>query len=160
MSRIALLACASFLVLTGCASAESAACPTTAPANPAFVPPSPSPPQSPYETMFWHGNKNLWTLLPLDGALNVKALPFWSPDYDVHAENYPDFRLVARPLDTDQAPITFDIQATNASFPKLGEAGYAILMPFPSLEDGCWQLTGSYAGHSLSFVAEVAPTLP
>ena len=45
-----------------------ASCPVTFPQDPAFVPPEPYSPISPFPGYFWYGTNSLWTLVPVDGV--------------------------------------------------------------------------------------------
>ena len=140
-------------------------CPVTQPQNPPFIPPPPYPAEAPYEGEFWYGTEALWTMLRFDGrwwALPyheharggggyVQKVFWWNEDYDWQAEPIPEFKVTLRRLD-GPAPVFESTQATNAYHPEFGSA---ILtgVEIPTL--GCWQVSGSYRGHALSFVVRV-----
>ena len=113
--------------------------------------------------MEWYGTDRLWTELnrsgevwiglPLDadGRLGQKSF-WWSADFDVNKVTEPEIRVTGRQLD---GPGRFDAPGpgTNA------QAGFGIAMltgiDIPST--GCWQITGTYRGTSLSYVVWVGP---
>lgn len=136
-------------------------CPVTQVQDPPFVPPSPYSAVAPYEGEFWYGTQELWTMLrengvwwglPDHGDHYVQKVFWWNAGYDWQAEPVPVFKVTARRLD-GPAPEFETSRATNA----FADFGSAILtgVEIPGL--GCWEFTGSYRGHSLSFVVWVEP---
>ncbi len=137
-------------------------CLVTLPPDPAFVPPEPYPAESPYETQFWYGTEEFWTLLPKNGTW--EDLPFydghyaqksfwWTPGYDYRKEPTPEFTLIAERIDGEAARADLH-EATNAYHADFGST---ILMGVSIPSTGCWQLTGFYEGMELSFVVLVRP---
>lgn len=142
-------------------------CPVTQPPKKAFVPPAPFPESPPAEDIFWYGSDDLWTSLPIDGTWwglpyhthedgsghYVQKVVWWNKDYDWQSEPKPEFTVKARRLD-GPAPTYESSEATNLYTPDYGSA---ILtgVEVPAL--GCWEYTGSYKGHELSFVIQVVP---
>jgi hypothetical protein len=140
-------------------------CPVTQPQEPPFIPPLPYPPEVPYEGQFWYGTDDLWTMLDVEGTW--WGLPYhnhrdekghfgqkvfwWNKGYDSQAEPVPEFKVTARRLDGSTQSFE-TLEATNAYTP---EFGLAMLtgVEIPAL--GCWEFTGSYQGHELSFVVRV-----
>ena len=140
-------------------------CPVTQPQEPSFIPPAPYPPEVPYEGKFWYGTDDLWTMLDVEGTW--WGLPYhehengnghfgqkvvwWNKDYDWQAEPVPVFKVTARRLDGSTQPFE-TLEATNAYTPEFGST---ILtgVEIPTLD--CWEFTGSYQGHELSFVVQV-----
>lgn len=141
-------------------------CPLTQPPEPAFIPPLPNLAKTP-PGYFWYGTEDLWTMLSVDGVWG--ALPYfgdetggehyfnklfwWNKDYDWQAEPSPEFTATGQQL--DGVGLTFTTSdATNAYTPDFASA---ILTGVEIPAAGCWMLTGSYQGHSLSFVVWIAP---
>lgn len=136
-------------------------CPITQPADPAFVPPEPHPPQAPHGD-FWYGSDSLWTLLTPDGrwhSLPTDELGYgqkvlwFRKGYEMTTEERPALAVVGRRLDGDGA--TFETSdATNGYHPDVGEF---MLTGVNVPSAGCWEITGHYRKSSLSFVVWVAP---
>jgi len=63
--------CVAALVVPNLLAQKS--CPVTKPPSPAFIPPAPYKVNVGLDS-FWYGDKDLWTLLPVDGAWN--GLPY------------------------------------------------------------------------------------
>jgi cytochrome c1 len=140
-------------------------CPVTQPPKKAFVPPAPYPERTPADDIFWYGTDELWTSLPTDGTWwglpyqthkdgsghYVQKVVWWNKDYDWQSEPDPEFFLKARRL-VGPAPTYKSSEATNMYHPDYGSA---ILtgVEVPTL--GCWEFTGSYLGHEMSFVVWV-----
>ncbi len=150
------------LIASACTPLLGGACPFTQAADLAFVPPEPMPAEAPYEDMFWHGKEALWTMLPKDGKWHDlpqsedgfgQKLVFWSLGYDYMEESNPTFILNARPLERVSETYQFE-QATNMFN---GDLGSAILVGVSFPYAGCWEITGSYRGESLSYVMEIVP---
>jgi len=138
-------------------------CPVTQPAELLFMPPPPYPPLAPYPNQFWYGTTSLWTMLPIDGIWG--RLPYddghysqkvfwWREGYSGRTEPEPELTMVAKRLDASAPIIETGPYATNAYH---ADFNWAMLagVELPTL--GCWQITGKYEGHELSFVVWVAP---
>jgi hypothetical protein len=126
-----------------------AQCLTTLAPNPPFVPPAPYPPSAPNGT-FWYGTEALWTAVDVDGkwsmrnnVLNGKGyrtkLVFWRRGFDSRTEPEPKLIVTGKRLDGD---------AGNTP-------GMMTLVDIPTA--GCWEVTGHYGGHTLTFVVSVVP---
>jgi len=135
---------------------------TTAPAV-AFTPPAPYPAQPParYVGEFWYGSAALWTMLsqggtwsglPHDQAGYSQKVFWWREGYQSSVEQKPELTVTGRRLDGDAAPLVGS-GATNAS----ADFGDAMLVGVEVPTLGCWEITGHYHGHDLSFVIWVAP---
>lgn len=140
-------------------------CPVTQPPKKTFAPPAPYPERTPADDIFWYGTDELWTSLPTDGTWwglpyhthedgsghYVQKVVWWNKGYDWQSEPDPEFFLEARRLD-GPAPTYESSEATNMYHPDYGSA---ILtgVEVPTL--GCWEFTGSYLGHEMSFVVWV-----
>jgi len=180
------LICIGILLLTACASQPAASepqatsqpkvttvatilphnppatCPITRPASMSFTPPSPflATLSADYADQFWYGTADLWTMLRNDG--NWSGLPhneagytnkvwWWSEGYNIGTAQ-PNLTVTGKRLDAPSETLTAN-DATNAA----ADFGATMLIgvDFPSL--GCWELTGHYQGHDLSFVVWVGP---
>lgn len=140
-----------------------ASCAATTPANRPFVPPAPYPPQAPGEGTAWYGTDALWTVLDTDGTW--RALPhddegyrqkvfLWRPGYDGRVEQWPEVMVAGQRLDADAPPL-FAEPATNAYRRDFG--GWAMLVGVEVPTPGCWQLTATYRGASVTFIVRVEP---
>lgn len=134
---------------------------TPVPTSP-FTPPSPYPSTAPYKN-FWHGHEGLWTMLQPHGTW--AGLPrnesgfrqkvfWWHPGFDGRVEGRPDLVVMGRRLD---GPESFTHRpATNAHHVDFGGNGWTILTGIDVPTAGCWELTGTYRGQSVSFVVWIA----
>lgn len=138
-------------------------CPVTQPPDSPFTPPPPYPPTSPRSAdEFWYGTAALWTMLGIDGTWQrlpqqdtgyVQKIAWWREGYDILAELQPNLTVTGRRLDAPADPLRSS-RATNAYLPYLKSA-MMVGVTIPTL--GCWEITGHYQGHDLSFVVWVAP---
>ncbi|HEV1288294.1 MAG TPA: hypothetical protein VNU44_23420 [Bryobacteraceae bacterium] len=134
-------------------------CPVTKPPNPAFIPPAPYQVNAGLDA-FWYGDKDLWTVLPVDGSRN--GLPYrknegysnklflWKQGYDGVKEPEPDITVVVRPL-LGQPPTATSHYGTNAFFDHTWQMLTGVTFP----ATGCWEVTASNAGHKLTFVLSI-----
>jgi hypothetical protein len=140
-----------------------ATCPVTRPPEVPFVPPAPYPAKLPpgYVGQFWYGTLKLWTMLMADGVWYALPLStagytqkvfWWRQGYNMDAEPAPQLTVTGRRLDATAPPLVAS-QATNAS----ADFGQAILVGIDVPTLGCWEITGHYHGHELSFIVWVAP---
>lgn len=137
----------------------AAACPVTVAPQPAFTTPAPYPVKAPYSS-FWYGDERFWTMLGGEGTW--AGLPrheqgfrqkvfWWYPGFDGRVEPQPDLKVFGRRLD---GPGSFVSQpATNARHDDFG--GWTILTGIDVPTHGCWELTGTYRGESVTFVVRV-----
>lgn len=127
-------------------------CPVTKPPDPPFIPPDPWPAQPPSVNQFWFGESGLWTALPVDGSWGQLARGekfwWWSAEFDVSVDSTPDLILTAKRLD-GEAPALQLSEATNGYHESFH---WAMLMGVELAAPGCWEFTGQYQGHQLSFV--------
>ena len=138
---------------TASAMEELSDCPVTQPPEHPFIPPSPwpeQPPGRPYE--FWFGDHGLWTALPVNGSWRQLALGekfwWWSEEFDVTQDTTPNLMVTAKRLDED-APAFQISEATNGYHESFN---WAMLIGVGLPSPGCWEFTGQYKGHQLSFV--------
>ena len=167
-AAVAVLAVAGTLALrpgdsapAGGGSARSA-CPITVPTGSLVAPTGPpnnwpAEPPARYGAR-WYGTLDLWTMLDVggeawDGILDTGQKTFWwsrhyrgSPE-----EQTPDITVTVRSLDGAGPAETFGGPGTNAA----ADFGAAMLVGVEFPSTGCWELTGTYKGHSLSYVVNV-----
>jgi hypothetical protein len=136
--------------------AAKAYCPVTLPTDPLFTAPSPYPPHAPYADRFWYGTESLWTMLPTDGTWQhrgIKKIWWWREGYNGQEEQQPLLSMTAVRLDSPAAPaIEIDPPATNGYH---ADFHWAMLSGLNLPSGGCWQITGHYHDHELSFVVWV-----
>lgn len=140
-----------------------APCAVTARPQVVFVPPAPYPPAAPSaeDGAFWYGSAQLWTMLSDSGSW--ASLPrsatgysqktfWWWKDYNPEQDPNPDLSVTGKQLDAPDSHLIAS-RATNAS----AEFGQAVLVGVEIPSPGCWEITGEYRGHKLSFVVRVLP---
>jgi hypothetical protein len=104
----------------------------------------------------WYGNTALWVGVPLHGVLPAMH-PYATPWAAEWGTKFPWWRVIpgkltitARRLDGPSAG--FHSQVADAhGYGKAGFVPSGLYWPEP----GCWQVTGTIAGHSLTFVGWV-----
>ena len=100
-------------------------------------------------------------MLPVDGARNPQLArgekTWWFSQHfvDPSMESSPRIAVTAQRLDNGGGsdPILLAESGTNAS----ADFGLAMLVGLQVPSQGCWELTATYKGHSLSYVIEVTP---
>lgn len=127
-------------------------CPVTRHPDPAFIPPDPYPAQPPDEARFWYGENGLWTALPEDGSWRQLAMGekfwWWSEEFDVKEDSTPDLQMTARRLDGSAREFQVS-EATNGYHPSFH---WAMLVGVQLESPGCWEFTGKFNDHPLTFV--------
>jgi hypothetical protein len=156
---LALAACSTAAAASGPSGApvqaETETCPVTQLPSEPFVPPKPWPETFPYAGQAWYGDAGLWTTIPENGewaqlARGEKSW-WWSEEFDVEADTTPDLVVTARRLDGKAANFHND-GATNGYHESFN---WAMLTGVDLDSPGCWEITGSFRGHTLSFVVRV-----
>jgi hypothetical protein len=136
----------------------SAQCLTTLAPNPVFVPPAPYPSSAP-DGQFWYGTDALWTLLGVDGKWDMRGnvyttkLVFWRRGFDARKEPEPKLIVTGKRLDGDAASVA--VSHANAVFVTGNTPAMMTGIDIPTA--GCWELTGHYKGHTLTFIVSVEP---
>jgi len=135
-------------------------CPVTRAAEPRFVPPPPYP-ERPPSGQFWFGDEALWTALYSEGVWRelphdergyTQKVVWWRDDYNWQKEPLPDLVVSGRRLDAEAPPL-MAYEATNGYVPEF-ESFMLVGAGIPTA--GCWEITGEYQGHELSFVVWVS----
>jgi hypothetical protein len=141
-------------------------CPVTLPPTSPLIPPSPYPPRAPGNKTFWHGTEEFWTMLRGDGVWRGvppdrgyrrgyrDKLFWWRPGYDGRVEQRPELTVTGRRID-GEAPFLHIPVGTNAYHKDFGGWAMLVAPDIPTL--GCWELTGRYRGHEVTFIVWVAP---
>lgn len=136
-------------------SAQFADCAVTQPLEPPFIPPDPWPSQPPETAKFWFGDSGLWTALPDDGSwpqlASGEKFWWWSEEFDVNEDATPDLTVTARRLDEKAG--SFQVSEATHGYHK--SFNWAMLVGVELESPGCWEFTGQYKGHELSFVLRV-----
>ena len=143
-------------------------CPITKPSTKLFLP------SALYESkadpgFFWYGTDELWTSLPTTGTR--KGLPrnwvftppsyswgiyWWRRGYDRHTEPHPILKVTGRRLDSRSPPLVAGRADAVGVFDNDWRAPalpISVAIDFPTL--GCWEITGRYQTHELTFVVWV-----
>jgi len=146
------LTCALLLVLMSAAAVRTEnSCRTTPPPVPAFIPPAPYSPAPLGDNAFLVGTHDLWVGVwnqPWQGLRH--KVWWWRPGFNGAGEPSPALAILLREVRSNVA-FALNTPATNGSFG--GESKMLVGIDFPA--PGCWQVTGTYGGHTLSFVTEV-----
>lgn len=138
----------------------TAACPVTTTPQPLFTTPAPYPVKAP-SSNFWYGDERFWTMLQADGKwARLPRHPggyrqkvfWWYPGFDGRVEARPDLKVTGRRLDGTES-FVHAAPATNAHHPDFG--GWTILTGIDVPTTGCWELTGTYRGQTVTFVVLV-----
>jgi hypothetical protein len=122
------------------------------------VPPEPMlavPDTHPEEPVFgrWYGTHDLWTVLETDGSYGIRKSVWWSANFPGGAvEERPEVLVTWRRLDREESELTNDLDATNA---YTAEDGWFMIAGIDPEERGCWEITATYKGASLSYVAVI-----
>ncbi len=122
------------------------------------VPPEPGlvvPDTHPEEPVFgvWYGTPDLWTVLETDGSYGPRKSLWWSANFPGGAdEERPEVFVTWRRLDRAEPILTDNSAATNA---YTAEDGWFMIAGIDPEESGCWEITATYKGATLSYVAVV-----
>lgn len=128
--------------------ATTTACPVTIP-GPGLAPPDPYPAAPSDPASAWYGTPALWTMLRRDGSYGVRKSVWWSRDFQGGAaESTPAISVTWRRLDPSGEVIVEEGPGTNAFTVEDGQFMIAGIDPE---EPGCWEVTASYRGTSLSY---------
>jgi len=140
-----------------------AQCASTASTMKPFVPPKPYPATA-YNGKSWYGTAELWTV-PWDnvrvihGNARISAkFVYWRAGFDWLQEPQPLLSVVAKRLDAP-APLVWAGQANGVTHnPDSDNPGdMAMMTGIAFTEAGCWEVSATYRGHTLSYVLNVKP---
>jgi len=160
-------AATAFLFLILDSQSGLAVCLTTLAPNPPFLPSEPylsaiaEPGRSPMlVNATLYGSDALWTMIPLNGTWNelprnangYRQKVFWWSEPG--SERQSKLVLTGRRLDGDSQSIAV-MEVTNPYDPFGVGSARLTMVDIPT--GGCWELTGHYAGRTLSFVVMVEP---
>jgi hypothetical protein len=137
-------------------------CLTTLPSSPIFAPSAPYDLVHASDNMFWYGTDALWTMLGKDGVWHtennvdkhngfVTKLVFWRKGFDWRKEMEPALIVTARRIDGDSPSVA--VAGANAVFVSGKTPAMMTGIRIPTA--GCWEVTGHYGGHTLSFIVSV-----
>ncbi len=152
------------MIVLGLPVLASAECLTTLPPSPAFVPPAPYP-NAPMVAGggFWYGTDSLWTNVAFNATWNMRdnvgngkfyrtKLVYyrWGTDWRT---DKPELIVTAKRIG-GEAPLVQSEKVTAAS---IGRYTLIVMTAINIPTVGCWEITGDYKGHLLSFVVSVEP---
>lgn len=140
-------------------------CPVSVPGEGAFIPEAVTPDAPPAEyNSVWHGSSQLWTRvghegeiwsrLPVasDGTFTQKTF-WWSADIDDMTETPdPDITVTVELLNAAESRSFRGGRATTGSRPDLG-VFRIVGLQIP--QEGCWEITASFRGATVSYVTWV-----
>jgi len=134
-------------------------CPVTVLGKGDFTPSSQTPDGPPelYDAV-WYGTPELYTMINPDGKssknrwLGGEKTLWWSKDFSVSTEPEPGIEVRARRLDGEA---TYESDQTTHGIRD--DIGDFMLGGVTIPEPGCWELTATYRGASLSYVIWVDP---
>lgn len=112
------------------------------------------PDTHPAESVFgyWYGTTDLWTVLTADGSYGARKSVWWSAQFPGgDREERPEISVTWRRLDVAQPEIVSD-RGTNAF---TAEDGWFMISGGDPQADGCWEITATYKGATLSYVASI-----
>lgn len=139
--------------LQGDTSGPGYPCVVTLPPDPGLTPPEPYPPAPSAPSMRWYGTADLWTPLPADGSYPQRKSMWWSSRFEGGGrEPDPDISVVFERLDPQGVAITAGPPGTSGFTPQDGWFMIAAIDPEDS---GCWKVTATYRGATLSYVFRV-----
>ena len=106
----------------------------------------------------WYGNDAIWVRLPTQGVLPASR----DPGKTTISTKFPWWRVLAGQLSAWTIPIDRPDVRLSADVRTVSEYGDTGFVPSNLVFDapGCWQITGSLNGHTLSIVARVVVQSP
>lgn len=123
-------------------------CPVTRPPVPGLAVPEPYPDQP--SQGVWYGTEELWTVLEPDGTYFPRKGVFWSAKFGGGTvEEQPGLGVTWRRLDEVSPLLSAGPPGTNAYTP---EDGWFMMAGIDPDDRGCWEVTATYRGATLSYV--------
>lgn len=128
-------------------------CPVTVQEQPGFAPPAPYAPKPSDPDAVWYGTGDLWTVLEAQGARAPRKSVWWSAHYQGGlVEPAPDISVVYDRLDRASPLVTGGGPGTNA---HTVHDGWFMIAGIDPTISGCWRVTASYRGATLSYVYQM-----
>ncbi len=129
-------------------------CPVTVPAS-GFVPPPGYPETPSLPGHVWYGTPDLWTSLPVDGSYQPRKSVWWSVNFGGgRLEERPAISVrwnrLGQPAERDEHPAPGTNSYTVAD-------GWFMMAGVDPDVGGCWQVTATYRGATLSYVYDSRP---
>ena len=101
--------------------------------------------------MVWYGTDELWTVLDIDGDHPPRKSGWWSESFLGGAvEERPEVVVTWTRLDMKDEVVT-DANGTNA---HTDQDGWFMIGGIDPDIPGCWEVTATYGGASVSYVYE------
>jgi hypothetical protein len=102
------------------------------------------------DDLLWYGTEGLWTALPVDPSdYGPRKSVWWSTNFTGgFVEGGLDISVFWQRLDAD-APAIHQFEATNA---MTEEEGWFMIAGSDPPELGCWRVTASFEGSTLTYV--------
>jgi hypothetical protein len=135
------------------AASTRAPCPVTIPDG-RFAPPDgyPGAPSRLATGHRWYGSDRLWTVLPVDGGHGERKSVWWSTAFPGgDEEERPPIAVTWTRLDDPDTEPHTQAEGTNA---YTVADGWFMIAGIDPDESGCWEVTASYKGATLSYVYE------
>lgn len=99
----------------------------------------------------WLDANGTWLMVGAPGGVQSDKRLWWREGYDWQAETTPRLQVTGRRL-VAPAPTVTASDATNGFREDIG---VFMLLGLELPDEGCWELTGHYAGTNLRFVVQV-----
>ena len=135
------------------AGATATSCPVTIPPQPGFQPSASWSGTILPEGSVWYGTDELWTFLATDGDHGRRKSVWWSASFGGGTfEPQPEIGVVWHRIDGDSPLVIHaDAHGTNAF---TDDQGWAMMNGIDPEEPGCWEVTATYSGATLSYIYE------
>jgi hypothetical protein len=127
-----------------------------------YVPPKPYPATAP-GGMTWYGSDALWTILRDDvpvvhgNARISEKLVYFRVGFDWLQEPKPLLSVVAKRLDAPAPLLLAEPVSAAAVRPTDRPENMAMLTGIAFKEAGCWEISATYRGQTLSYILNVKP---
>jgi hypothetical protein len=126
-------------------------CPVTIPTRSGFLAPEPWAAHYPMDDdLVWYGTEGLWTALPVEPSeYRPRKSVWWSARFPGGpVEEEPDITVFWERLDSE-APVVRQFGGTNA---LTDDEGWFMIAGGDPVMPGCWQVTASFEGSTLTYV--------
>lgn len=135
---------------------DDSRCEITQPTEPGLAAPDGWPEHPPTNDV-WYGTADLWTVLPVDGSSPAgRKSVWWSAKFPGGSvEPTPDIDVIWQRLDKPAALVRSN--RGNSAF--IPDHGWFMIAGIDPPSAGCWKVTASYRGATLSYVYWNPPRL-